>query len=246
MAYPTISVPYGLLPVNLIGGQSYGGAVRHFGIASGYAKNIGFGDPVTLLGDGTIARIDASTGAKAAWGTVSSTSVGTLPVGIFLGCSFTSPILKYKVFSQFWPKSTVASDAVAIVADDPDILMKAVLSNAGTLYTSSAATKAVIGANVGYHIKTDTGSWVDGVNTVTGNAGLTVTLNTAAVTATLPLRIVDVVPETALSDGTFVEVIVGFTPPTIVTSQLTSGNYTLTALIGGGHKYRNPNSAYGT
>jgi hypothetical protein len=34
MAYPTVDAPYGLVPVNLIGGQPYAGSTRQMKIAS--------------------------------------------------------------------------------------------------------------------------------------------------------------------------------------------------------------------
>ena len=39
MAYPTISKPYGLKPINLIGGQVFAGATRKLAIVTG--KQIG-------------------------------------------------------------------------------------------------------------------------------------------------------------------------------------------------------------
>ena len=35
MAYPTVSGPYGLEPINLVGGQVFAGQTRLFPIASG-------------------------------------------------------------------------------------------------------------------------------------------------------------------------------------------------------------------
>jgi hypothetical protein len=46
MAYPTVSKPYGLQPVNLIGGQVFAGATRYRRIASAYATAIFYGDLV--------------------------------------------------------------------------------------------------------------------------------------------------------------------------------------------------------
>lgn len=237
MAYPSNVGPYGFLPNTLEGFQPYAGATRYLPIASGYAKNIGYGDPVSLLADGTIARVDSSTGAKTAW--------AINPIGIFLGCSYTSPTLKYKVFSQYWPTGTSASDAVAIVADDPQILMKVNLTNAGTAYTSSAATLADVGQNIGYFIPTNSGSIVDGVNTATGNSAISVDLASKNTTATLPLRIVSMVQETALSDGTFVEAFVAYTAPTMTAAVTQSGTtpFAVSAVaitVVGGHAYRNP------
>jgi hypothetical protein len=110
MAYPTVSAPYGLKPINLIGGQVFAGATRQIPIASGYATDLLNGDVVKLTTDGTLVKDTGTTTAT--------------PVGVFLGCSYTSPVLKYKLFSQYYPASTVASDIVAYVADDPDLLFK--------------------------------------------------------------------------------------------------------------------------
>ena len=52
MAYPNGIGPTGLVPVNLIGGRVYNGAIRQIPIKSGYAQNIGYGDFVTYSGAG--------------------------------------------------------------------------------------------------------------------------------------------------------------------------------------------------
>ena len=234
MAYPSNIGPYGFLPDSLEGFRPYTGATRYLPIASGYAKNIGYGDAVTLLADGSVARVDASTGSKSAW--------ALNPIGIFLGCSYTSPTLKYKVFTQYWPTGTVAADAVAIIADDPQILMKVNLTNAGTAYTSGAATSADVGQNVGYFIPTNAGSIVDGVNTATGNSAISLDWSTHAVTNTLPLRVISFVAETALSDGTFVEAFVSYTLPNYTVTQSGTTPFAVSAInVVGGHFYRNPN-----
>jgi len=210
MAYPNGIGPSGLVPVNLIGGQVYAGAIRQIPIASGYAQNIGYGDFVTYTTDGTIIRVDTTAGAKVSFGTAGQPA----PVGIFLGCQYTpSTGLKQPLFSQYWPSgTTILADSAnsnygygwAYVCEDPDAVFVATVSNAGTLYTSSAATQAKVGENVGYYVGTGL------INTTTGDSLVTVDLNSAATTNTLPLRIIDVVRSTALSDGTYQQVLVGF------------------------------------
>jgi hypothetical protein len=71
MAYPTVDAPYGLKPVNLIGGQVFAGATRMMEIASGYATSIFYGDLVKRISDGTIEKDTGTTTAT--------------PVGVFLG-----------------------------------------------------------------------------------------------------------------------------------------------------------------
>lgn len=184
--------PTGFLPVNLLGGRVYSGATRTIPIASGYAQNIGFGDLVTIASSGTIERVDTSSGAKAAF--------AAAPVGIFVGCSFTDPTLKYKLYDQNWVSGTVASDAVAVIVDDPDAVFQVTLTNgSGTQYTASAATQSNVGNNIGYYQPSTL------VNAA-GNSTVSANLASATTTSTLPWRIVAVVPESALSDGTFTQV----------------------------------------
>ncbi|MGI9142098.1 MAG: hypothetical protein ACR2IJ_02805, partial [Fluviibacter sp.] len=136
--------PTGFLPVNLLGGRVYSGATRSIPIASGYAQNVGFGDLVALSSDGVIVRVDTASGAKAAF--------AAAPIGIFVGCSFTDPTLKYKLFDQNWTSGTVASDAVAVVVDDPDAVFQITLTNgSGVQYTASAAAQTNVGNNIGYY-----------------------------------------------------------------------------------------------
>ena len=232
MAYPAGLGPYGFKPINLEGGRVYSGATRKLPIASGYAQNIGYGDLVILQADGTIARLDITTGAKAAF--------ANPVIGIFLGCSYSQDSgLKYSLWSQSWTSGTVASNAYAIIADDPNVLFQVLVTNAGTAYTASGATAADVGANLGYYQAAGTSSAL--INTATGDSVVSANLASKATTATLPFRVVDVVPDTALSDGTFQEIIVAYTPPSMAVTQATTSPYTVSAVtVTGGHAYRNP------
>jgi len=184
--------PTGFLPVNLLGGRVYSGATRSIPIISGYAQNIGFGDLVTITSAGTIARVDTTSGAKAAF--------ALAPVGIFLGCSYTDPTLKYKLFDQNWSSGTVASDAVAVVVDDPDAIFQVTLTDgAGVQYTAGAASQDNVGNNIGYYQPAAP------VNAA-GNSTVSANLASANTTSTLPFRIIAVVPESALPDGSFTQI----------------------------------------
>ena len=184
MAYPTVSAPYGLKPINLIGGQVFAGATRQIPIASGYATDLLNGDVVKLTTDGTLVKDTGTTTAT--------------PVGVFLGCSYTSPVLKYKLFSQYYPASTVASDIVAYVADDPDLLFKVAVVSGTTVIAGVGRT--VVGNNMS--LVQNAGS------TTTGDSAVAVLSTSAATTNTLPVRVIDVVPETATAVDTYVELIV--------------------------------------
>lgn len=181
MPYPVISAPYGLKPVNLLGGQVFAGSTRTLPIAYAYSTSIFYGDFV-VLSRGAITRASVSTGTGL-----------NQTVGIFLGCSYTNPTTKQKLFSQYWPASTQAGDAVAVVCDDPDTVFQAVVCSSGTTIASGAY--AMIGTNLS--LINNTGS------TATGNSANALLAPTATpVTTTLPARVVGVVPDTVVSLGT--------------------------------------------
>jgi hypothetical protein len=178
MAYPSVDAPYGLKPINLIGGQVFAGSTRTLPIQYGYATNIFYGDYV-VLARGFITRASVSTG----------TGVNQV-TGVFLGCSYTDPVTKQKRFSQYWPASTLAGDAAAVVADDPDTVFKAVVCSATTVVASGAL--AMVGTNLS--MVNNTG------NVNTGNSANAVLAPTATPVGTiLPLRCVGVVEDTAFS-----------------------------------------------
>lgn len=212
MAYPTVSAPYGLKPVNLIGGQVNAGSTRQIPIASGYATSIFNGDVVKLSSDGVLVKETGTTTAT--------------PVGVFMGVSYTDPVLKYKLFSQYYPANTVASDIVAYVVDDPDALFKVALVSGTTVVAGYGRT--IVGNNV---------SLVQNAGDAnTGNSAVAVLGSSAATTASLPIRIIDVVPETVDASGDFTEVIVKWNAPYFTLAEGTPNTIT----FAGGHQYLNP------
>jgi hypothetical protein len=215
MAYPTIDKPYGLQPVNLIGGQVFAGSTRLLKIASGYAANIFYGDVVKMVSTGTIEKDTGTT-------TVAANGVA----GVFLGCTYTNPSTKQPTWSQYWPTGTVASDAQAYVADDPDVLFK-VAAVSGTTVVAFYG-QSVIGNNVA--LVQNAGS------TTTGDSAVAIDGTSAAATVSLPIRIVAGVPDTANSSGEFCEFICKFNAPYIT---LTEGTPNVVAW-NGGHMYNNP------
>jgi hypothetical protein len=186
MAYPTVSGPYGLKPVNLIGGQVFAGATRQIPIASAYDTNLLNGDLVKIVSSGTLEK-DA--------GTTTAT-----PVGVFLGCRYTDPNLGYELYSQYFPANTVADDIVAYVADDPDQLYKVAVVS-GTVVIAGVG-RTVVGNNMS--LVQNAGS------TQSGNSKVAVLSSSAATTNSLPIRVIDVVTETASAADTYVELIVKF------------------------------------
>jgi hypothetical protein len=183
----TTAAPYGLRPINLIGGQAFAGSTRQLKIASGYAANIFFGDIVAIAVDGTIVKV-----------TTLGTNADPFPagtVGVFLGCTYTDPTLKYKLNSQYWPTGTVASDAMAYVCDDPDTLFQ--------IQADAAVTQTMLGSNFG--VNQTAGS------TTTGDSKVALDVATRATTDTIGLRLVDFVngPFSTVGDA-FTDCIVKF------------------------------------
>ena len=216
MAYPTVDKPYGLKPINLIGGQVFAGATRQRRIASG-ASSIGFGDPVIFVNDGTVAVSTSTTTAPA-----------TGFAGVFLGCQFVSSVTGQPTWSQSWTSGTSVKANTfiyAYVCEDPDQLFQvAVVTGTTVVSTTSGLTYTNINNNVAVVANT--------LNTTTGDSQQAILLSSAAATDTLPLRIVDLVPDTAfVSSSTtyYPEAIVKFNMPNI------SGSTFL-----GGHAYYNP------
>jgi len=183
MAYPTVDAPYGLKPVKMISGTPYAGVTRQYTIASAYNTNIFCGDAVKLVTAGTIERDTAD--------------AAMISIGIFMGCSYTDPGTNQKTFKQYWPASTVASDAKGYVVDATDVLFKAAVVSSGTTIGDLALTD--LGANI---------AGVDNTgSTTTGNSKIAI-LDTSATTNTLPFRIVELVDETKNSSGGFTEALV--------------------------------------
>ena len=218
MAYPTISAPYGLRPINLIGGQVFAGQTRLRRIASTYTTNIFFGDPVKLVADGTIER---------ATNTSDAPNEGF--AGVFMGCTYVSAATKQPTWSQYWPGVSVVSGTViqAYVADDPDQLFQVVGCSSGTTVdtTTSAFQYTAIGSNVA--LINNSG------DTITGDSRQAVNTGSETTTKTLPLRIIDVVPDTAFTISSTIyypEVIVKWNMPNVDGDGVPQG----------GHAYYNP------
>ncbi len=186
MAYPTISAPYGLKPVNLIGGQVFAGSTRLMEIASGYATNIFYGDLVKRVATGTIEKDTGTTTAT--------------PNGVFLDVSFTNASTGRVQQQQFYPASQAIATGTkifAVVADDPDTLFQVAVVSGTTVITgvgiSAIGNNATLVQNAG--------------STTTGNSQVAI-LDSTGTSSSLPIRIIDVVRDTATAADNFPEVIV--------------------------------------
>jgi hypothetical protein len=192
--------PYGFKPVNLIGGLPYAGSTRNVPIASGYGVNIYNGSLVAINASGVLV-IATSTGADGTTNGFPTGTANTGCLGVFVGCSYTNSSSQ-KVFSQFWPTGTVASDAVGIVVDDDRAVFQ--VQSAGTV------AAIALGANVFLNAvqSTSTGS------TTTGNSNTAVVAGASAVTTTAAFRVVgfvDMQGFSAVGDA-FTDILVKFNP----------------------------------
>jgi hypothetical protein len=187
MAYPTVSAPYGLKPINLIGGQVFAGSTRLMEIASGYSTSIFYGDLVKRVIGGTVEKDT---------GTTSLT-----PCGVFLGVSFTNASTGQIQQQQYYPASqSIASGTkiFAVIADDPDTLFQVAVCSSGVVMAT--VTQNAIGTNMS--ILNTAGS------TATGNSSVSVLSSSPATTAGFPVRVIDIIPATAPTTTTYSEVVV--------------------------------------
>jgi hypothetical protein len=155
-------------------------------IASGYATNIFYGDLVQRVAGGTIEKDVGTTTAT--------------PCGIFLGVSFTNSSTGQVQQQQFYPASQQIKSGTqifAVIADDPDTLFQVAVVSSGT--TISGVGITAIGNNA--TLVQNAGS------TTSGNSAVAI-LDSTATTNTLPIRIIDVVRDTATAADNFPEVIV--------------------------------------
>ena len=131
---------FGLKPVKMIGGSPYSGGVSRYRIAANYGTSIFQGDMVMQVTGGTV-ELPADG--------------GTVPiVGVFNGCQYTDPTTGEQVYSNYYPASTNASDIIAFIIDDPNVVFEVqadaafpvadLFGNFDIVYTSAGSTKTGI------------------------------------------------------------------------------------------------------
>jgi hypothetical protein len=174
MTYPTVSAPYGAKPVNLIGGQVFAGSTRNLPIQYNYGTALYYGDLVTLsAGYVVIATYPVST--------------TNTTVGVFLGCYYTNPTTKQRLFSQYYPGNVTAGDITAIIGDDPDQVMKIAVTTTAGGTTIGSASSILVGANMAGGTQTGSSS--------TGNSGMSV-VGASANASGGGFRVLNLVPDT--------------------------------------------------
>jgi hypothetical protein len=205
MAYPTVSAPYGLQPINRFDGMPYAGATQQLPIASTYNTAIYNGD-VVLVNGGNIKKSAVTSDST-------TDKANNATYGVFVGCQYVNT-QGQTVQAQYYPGNAAASSAIAYVVMDPVAEFKVAVTYSGNS-TVTTTTTAAVGTNAA--LIQGTGS------ATTGDSGVSVAqpASGAGNAAALPVRIVAVVPETATGANAFTEVIVKFNNPQIL---LAAGN----------------------
>ena len=179
MAYPTVSAPYGFRPINSIGGTPYAGSTRLVPVDSGAVYT---GDLVEMLASGKCAVIASGSAAPQA-------------LGVCVGVQYTNSSGQ-TVQAQYAPASGV-TNVVAYVVDDPRALFQVAVVSSGT--TIATLGRAAVGQNTSVVLNSGSATSGDSAQAID---------DTTDITATLPIRIVDVVPATATGADAYVEMIV--------------------------------------
>ncbi len=179
------NAPTGFTPRRYRNGAPWNGVARTYFVPATDATALFLGDPVIIAGDGDANGIPTCTRATAAG--------GNRITGVVVGFQPTAP---------FPPLYRAASTAAyVLVADDPDLLFEVQEDGVGG---SLAAT------NIGQNIDMIAGAG----NTFTGNSGFMIDSSTAAVTATLQFRIVELEPREDNTIGTTAKWLVAINLPT--------------------------------
>lgn len=172
MAYPTVSAPYGFKPINRVDGNVYAGATRQYAIDT--AASIFYGDLVKIVAGEVLPFVPG-------------TDVN--PAGVFVGAQYTNS-MSQTIQGQYYPAGS--ANGIAYVVVDPQAAYQVAVTSSGTTVVSTT-TLAAIGANMA--VNTSAG------DVTTGNSGLSVDAGSEGVGATLPVKVIDVVPASKTATG---------------------------------------------
>lgn len=171
-----VNAPFGLRPFR----HMTGGEVRmnEYSIASAYGANIFHGDPVEMTGTGKNVQLAAAQNVD--------------NIGVFGGCRYVDSQGNQK-FSKYWPSGTVATDIVAYVYDDPNIV-----------FEIQCDTLAV--GDIGQLV-----DWAAGTgSTLTGVSGAYADLTTGTATTNMSLRLVELKRSPDNAYGAYAKALVVF------------------------------------
>ena len=163
------AAPFGLRPIGRLDSGSLE-VFRQYPIKSGESTAIVHGEVVHL--------VNASNATTIAKQTATGDTSNEIDIaGIFMGCRYTDPNSGQLTFSQIWPANTVASDAMAYVVDDPNVLF--------TIQASAAITNTrdIYGKNSVF-VQTSG-------NTTLGISRVTLNVSGISTSAKNPIKIID-------------------------------------------------------
>lgn len=201
----SVSSPYGLKPINLIGGQPYAGSFREFKLSTNNSAAIFNGDVIQLTSAGNPQAITATPTAIKIPATSADATAGI--VGVCVGVRYVTPAQQsQQQYAQYLPVNAITggyTDVWIRVVDDPDALFQIQGSAAFGSLTNGAYGAIGKNAALGNFSAGSTSTGNSGVNLVVGTNGASL-----AATSTLAMRIVDVVAGT--TSDTYPELIVKF------------------------------------
>ena len=155
---------FGLRPSRMMGGAPFSGGQSRYRIASGYSTKIFQGDLVKQVTGGGIERAAASS---------------TVPVvGVFNGVQYTDPTTGEQVFKNHYPGSISASDIIAFIVDDPNVVFE--------IQADEQFPVADLLGNFDVIDQSTTG------DTASGRSNMELDVSTGATTTTLPLKAIDI------------------------------------------------------
>tara|TARA_S200002703_G_scaffold56265_1_gene48868 strand:- start:631 stop:1218 length:588 start_codon:yes stop_codon:yes gene_type:complete len=155
---------FGLRPARMMGGAPYSGGQSRYRIASGYAGKIFQGDLVKQVTGGGVERAAASSAVPV--------------VGVFNGCQYTDPTTGEPVFKNYYPGGVAASDIIAFVVDDPNVVFE--------VQADAAFPVADLFGNFDIVDNATTG------DVKSGRSNMELDVTTGATTTTLPLKAIDI------------------------------------------------------
>lgn len=168
------NAPFGLLPYKHPSGKE---RLSEYTIATGYTSNICRGDPVELTGTGKNIQLAAAANAD--------------NLGVFAGCRYVNAAGEQKN-SPYWPASTTATDIVALVWDDPEIIYQ---------IEGDTVNEADIGLLADWNAGT--------ASTTYGRSGAYAVVSAGA-TTNQALRLLGLVPRVGNAYGAYAKVLVKF------------------------------------
>jgi len=196
----SVASPYGLNPINLIGGQAFnGGVIREYKVASNNSAAIFNGDLVVLSSAGLPSAVSATPTAIDIPNAANATA-GI--VGVCVGARYVDAT-GVSQYANYLPANSITAGYTEVyvrVMDDPDALFQ--VQGTAALGTFNSGTDGsgypgAIGKNAALDFNT-------AGKTTTGKSGVALLVgangSSLAATSTLAVRIVDVVDGTQTDD----------------------------------------------